>query len=46
MRASRRISHTAANPGMKFFGCPRYVSKVGKNPLICIDCIGINCSNG
>ncbi|CAN1147131.1 hypothetical protein LINPERHAP2_LOCUS15685 [Linum perenne] len=28
MRASRRISHTAANPGMKFFGCPRYVSKV------------------
>ncbi|CAN1139211.1 hypothetical protein LINPERHAP2_LOCUS11124 [Linum perenne] len=28
MRASRRISHTAANPGRKFFGCPRYVSKV------------------
>ncbi|CAN1157269.1 hypothetical protein LINPERHAP1_LOCUS20090 [Linum perenne] len=28
MKASRRISHTDANPGRKFFGCPRYVSKV------------------
>ncbi|CAN1164584.1 hypothetical protein LINPERHAP2_LOCUS25648 [Linum perenne] len=28
MKASRRISHTEANPGRKFFGCPRYVSKV------------------
>ncbi|CAN1168181.1 hypothetical protein LINPERHAP2_LOCUS27676 [Linum perenne] len=28
MKASRRISHTDANPGRKFFGCPRYVSKI------------------
>ncbi|CAN1824056.1 hypothetical protein LINPERHAP1_LOCUS30642 [Linum perenne] len=28
MRASRRISRTDANPGRKFFGCPRYISKV------------------
>ncbi|CAN1127361.1 hypothetical protein LINPERHAP1_LOCUS30846 [Linum perenne] len=27
LRASRRISHTTANPGRKFFGCPRYVSQ-------------------
>ncbi|CAN1182577.1 hypothetical protein LINPERHAP2_LOCUS36048 [Linum perenne] len=27
IKASRRISHTDANPGRKFFGCPRYVSK-------------------
>ncbi|CAN1161825.1 hypothetical protein LINPERPRIM_LOCUS1508 [Linum perenne] len=28
MRASTRISYTDANPGRKFFGCPRYVSKI------------------
>ncbi|CAN1192875.1 hypothetical protein LINPERHAP2_LOCUS41748 [Linum perenne] len=28
MRDSRRISHTDANPRRKFFGCPRYVSKI------------------
>ncbi|CAN1121234.1 hypothetical protein LINPERHAP2_LOCUS659 [Linum perenne] len=27
MKAARRISHTDANPGRKFFSCPRYVSK-------------------
>ncbi|CAN1143184.1 hypothetical protein LINPERHAP2_LOCUS13464, partial [Linum perenne] len=28
MRASIKISYTEANPGRKFFGCPRYVSKI------------------
>ncbi|CAN1768757.1 hypothetical protein LINPERHAP1_LOCUS10799 [Linum perenne] len=28
MRASRRISRTETNPNRKFFGCPRYSSKV------------------
>ncbi|CAN1184249.1 hypothetical protein LINPERHAP2_LOCUS36860 [Linum perenne] len=27
VKASRRISHTAANPGRKFFGCRNYKSK-------------------
>ncbi|CAN1142843.1 hypothetical protein LINPERPRIM_LOCUS26211 [Linum perenne] len=27
LKASRRISHTAANPGRKFFGCRNYKSK-------------------
>ncbi|CAN1276386.1 hypothetical protein LINPERPRIM_LOCUS15998, partial [Linum perenne] len=27
VKASRRISHTAANPGRKFFGCRKYKSK-------------------
>ncbi|CAN1143571.1 hypothetical protein LINPERPRIM_LOCUS26582 [Linum perenne] len=27
LRASRRVSHTDANPGRTFFGCPNYVSK-------------------
>ncbi|CAN0917166.1 hypothetical protein LINGRAHAP2_LOCUS30120 [Linum grandiflorum] len=30
LRASRRVSRTIANPGRKFFGCPRYSSKVEK----------------
>ncbi|CAN1144372.1 hypothetical protein LINPERHAP2_LOCUS14058, partial [Linum perenne] len=28
LKASRRISHTAANPGRKFFGCRNYKSKI------------------
>ncbi|CAN1122349.1 hypothetical protein LINPERPRIM_LOCUS2682 [Linum perenne] len=28
IKASRRISHTSANPGRKFFGCRNYKSKV------------------
>ncbi|CAN1188327.1 hypothetical protein LINPERHAP2_LOCUS39260 [Linum perenne] len=27
IKASRRISHTSANPGRKFFGCRNYKSK-------------------
>ncbi|CAN1176836.1 hypothetical protein LINPERHAP2_LOCUS34091 [Linum perenne] len=35
LKASRRISHTAANPGRKFFGCRNYKSKVTQ---ILVDC--------
>ncbi|CAN1249472.1 hypothetical protein LINPERPRIM_LOCUS7151 [Linum perenne] len=28
IKASRRISHTSANPGRKLFGCRNYKSKV------------------
>ncbi|CAI0473886.1 unnamed protein product [Linum tenue] len=28
LRASRRISHTVANPNRKFFGCPLFGSKL------------------
>ncbi|CAN1217528.1 hypothetical protein LINPERPRIM_LOCUS1046 [Linum perenne] len=31
IKASRRISHTSANPGRKFFGCRNYKSKVANN---------------
>ncbi|CAN0919728.1 hypothetical protein LINGRAHAP2_LOCUS31620 [Linum grandiflorum] len=30
LRASRRVSRTTTNPRRKFFGCPRYSSKVEK----------------